>query len=277
MKKIGIVTLNGYRNYGNRLQNYALYTYLNKRNLKVYNIWKYDFKESIVSHIKMLIPTKKYLRFRKFYIFNKFINTKYIFDYKKIKNAFDFFVVGSDQVWNPDFAGDDEFFLNFADDSKKISYAASVGTETIPKDVEDKYICGWKKFKMISVREDAAKRLIHSNTGRNDIFVNIDPTLLLDIYDWNKVLKKPKTKIPNKYILCYFLGDISEKRKEIINCAAKKYGCDVIYLLDRTSKFYNTGPSEFLYLEKNAFLICTDSFHSSVFAILYKLSPFFTV
>ena len=51
---------------------------------------------------------------------------------------------------------------------------------------------------------------------------------------------------------------------------AKENGCEVINVLDKNSPFYQTGPSEFLYLEKNAFLICTDSFHSSVFSILFN-------
>ena len=51
---------------------------------------------------------------------------------------------------------------------------------------------------------------------------------------------------------------------------ARENNCEIINILDKNSPFYQTGPSEFLYLEKNAFLICTDSFHSSVFAILYN-------
>ena len=33
------------------------------------------------------------------------------------------------------------------------------------------------------------------------------------------------------------------------------------------------GPAEFLYLEKNAFLVATDSFHSCVFSIIFS-TPF---
>ena len=63
---------------------------------------------------------------------------------------------------------------------------------------------------------------------------------------------------------------MSEKRKKEIERIAKENNCEIINMLDKNSPFYQTGPSEFLYLEKNAFLICTDSFHSSVFAILYN-------
>ncbi len=40
--------------------------------------------------------------------------------------------------------------------------------------------------------------------------------------------------------------------------------------MDKNDPFYINGPQEFLYLEKHAFLVCTDSFHSSVFALLFN-------
>ena len=78
-----------------------------------------------------------------------------------------------------------------------------------------------------------------------------------------------KTKKP-KYILNYFLGNLSPKRRKEIERVAKENNCEIINILDKNDPLYVSGPSEFLYLEKNAFLICTDSFHSSVFAILYN-------
>lgn len=68
----------------------------------------------------------------------------------------------------------------------------------------------------------------------------------------------------------YFLGELSEKRRKDIERIAKENNCEIINILDRNSPFYQTGPSEFLYLEKNAFMVCTDSFHSCIFAILYN-------
>ena len=73
-----------------------------------------------------------------------------------------------------------------------------------------------------------------------------------------------------KYILNYFLGNLSEKRKKEISRIAKENNCKIINILDKNDNFYSCGPSEFLYLEKNAFLICTDSFHSTVFSILFN-------
>ena len=51
---------------------------------------------------------------------------------------------------------------------------------------------------------------------------------------------------------------------------AKEIAKNAFMFLDEKDPFFTSGPSEFLYLEKNAFLICTDSFHSCVFAIIYN-------
>ena len=97
--------------------------------------------------------------------------------------------------------------------------------------------------------------------------------MLLSAKEWDEVSKKPEQLKTDRYILNYFLGELSEERKKEIQRIADENNCEVINILDKNSPFYETGPSEFLYLEKNAFLICTDSFHSSVFAILYN-KPF---
>lgn len=126
-----------------------------------------------------------------------------------------------------------------------------------------------KDFKAISVREDAGKKIVEELTGRKDVEVLVDPTMLLTVEEWDKVSKKPKQLKTDKYILNYFLGELSKNRKEEIERIARENNCEIINILDKKSPFYQTGPSEFLYLEKNAFLICTDSFHSCVFSIIY--------
>ena len=125
-------------------------------------------------------------------------------------------------------------------------------------------------IKYLSVREDTGKDIIENLTGREDIQVLVDPTMLLTSEEWNKVIKKPKQLKTDKYILNYFLGELSDKRKQEIERIAKENNCEIINILDKNSPFYENGPSEFLYLEKNAFMICTDSFHSCVFAILFN-------
>ena len=83
-------------------------------------------------------------------------------------------------------------------------------------------------------------------------------------------MKRPEQlKADKKYILKYFLGHVSEEKEKEIERFAKENNCDIIDILDKNS-FYATGPSEFVYLIKNAFLVLTDSFHSCVFSIIFN-------
>ena len=106
-----------------------------------------------------------------------------------------------------------------------------------------------------------------------DSQVLIDPTMLIDCKEWEKICIQPKNikKIKcDRYILVYFLGKLSNSRKKEIERVAYENKCKIINILDQKSPFYVSGTSEFLWLEKNAYLICTDSFHSSVFALLFN-------
>ena len=200
----------------------------------------------------------------------KFSN-KYVTPYSNLNNIYDYFITGSDQVWNPTFGRLREVdLLEFTEPKKRISYAASFGISSLPEQYNEKLKNALKDYKAISVREDAGKKIIENVVGRKDVQVLIDPTMLLTAAEWDKVAKKPEQLKTDRYILNYFLGELSEKRKEEIDRIAKENDCEVINILDKNSPFYCTGPSEFLYLEKHAFLVCTDSFHSSVFAILYN-------
>lgn len=164
--------------------------------------------------------------------------------------------------------------LKFTENKKKIAYSASFGINEIPNEFQSCVRNDISKFKALSVRENVGKRIIEDLTLRKDVEVMIDPTMLLDSSDWNKLLRKPaQLKENEKFILCYFLGKLSENRLKEIERIAHSKNCKIINLLDKNCEFYETGPSEFLYLEKYAELICTDSFHSSVFAILFN-KPF---
>ena len=157
-------------------------------------------------------------------------------------------------------------------DDKKISFSASIGVDILSKESLIKIEKNLAKFKAISVREESAKNIIGNCIKRDDIEVLVDPTMVLTSDEWEKVSKKPKQidNIKKKYILNYFLGELSESRKKEIEKIAQEENCHIINILDKEDPFYACGPSEFLWLEKNAFLICTDSFHSCVFSIIFK-------
>ncbi len=269
MKKIvNIYTLNGNFNYGNKLQNYAIVKKMNDYGFKVNTIWfDYSLKRRLINFLKSLFIFKlKYSRHRNFELFTKkYLNRKY-------KNCIaDKYIVGSDQVWNYTLKTFNPIFLKPSDNPKNnISFSASFGVDHI----EDKYIDvfknGFKNFKYISVREKSGKDIIKKLTNRNDINLLLDPTLLLTKEDWNAISKKPKNYNEKKYIFAYFLGGISKKIQSEINKVAKDYDCEIIDIINPKDKYYSCGPSEFIWLLKNAFLILTDSFHACVFSIIYK-------
>ena len=276
MKKIGIITICGNNNYGNRLQNYALIKIVDSMGFESHTIWP---KLNLLRNISIRYKNRNLSQLDSTRI-NNFKNftdsyTKPIFlKYnKKIGNKYEKIIVGSDQIWNLEWQLWLNKFLIKIEKNKIIAYAPSFGVSKI----KDSQIKWYRKIinnvKYLSIREDRGKEIIEELTGRKDAKVLIDPTMLLKSDVWDEVSLRPiqldKYK-DNKYILMYFLGDISQNNRLEIERVAKENNCIIINILDKNSEFYTCGPSEFLYLIKNAFLICTDSFHSSVFSFLYN-------
>lgn len=276
MKKIGIITLNGNTNFGNKLQNYAVQRVFEKKDCKVETIWYYYEPFKIIYGIREIIRVISKKRYRNFCKFDKKIKYSkyYICDgknSKELKKEYDHFFVGSDQVWNVNYnLSLDSYLLAFADPKQRNSISASFGISELPEKFKEKHKIELEKFNSISVREDAGKNIIKNLGVKNNVEVLIDPTMMLTCEDWSEVAIKPSVMPKKKYILNYFLGELPTKIKEEIERVSKEYDCDVINILDKNDPYYNYGPSEFLYLEKNAFLICTDSFHSCVFAMLFN-------
>ena len=280
--KVAIATIIDNDNYGNRLQNYALYHYLKCLNYDVITILNESYSNTkkyfFIRKIKNIRYKGTYsnnlLRKKKFEEFNKYIDfTNRQFSIYSNFDKFDYFVAGSDQIWNPYCGRLRDFdLLAFAPPEKRISYAASIGINNIPENKIPQFKKELLKFNAISVREETAKHIVENITDRKDIKTLIDPTMLLSAEEWDKVSKRPeqldKYNI-KKYILTYFFGNVNSVIQNEIERIALENNCKIIDILDKNNPFYEIGPSEFLYLEKNAFLICTNSFHSCVFAIIY--------
>lgn len=284
-KTVAIITCIGKSNFGNRLQNYALQKVLEDYNFIVETLINTSLLNNVENYEESLKEYKSYQeekekrdyenrhRIAYFEEFDKNVhfNEEMITALNLPNTNYDYYIVGSDQIWNP-YHGKlrDLDLLYCIDPSKRVSYASSIGIDEIPESFKDKTKKEISKFKAISVREDKGKELLEELTGRNDIQVNLDPTMLLTDKEWFKLAKRPKQLKTDKYILNYFLGKLSPEREAEIERIAQENNCEIINILDKEGPFYETGPSEFLYLEQNAFLICTDSFHSSVFALLFN-------
>lgn len=289
MKKVGIITINDFNNYGNRLQNYALQTVIN--NLGMYSeniqnnnipIKKHNEKISIKAFIKKIIAfamrEQHYNKIRKINFQN--FEQKYIKDSKEIifmdnvqndlHKKYDYIVIGSDQVWNYKLSRIPKIdFALFSPRYKNISYAASFGINEISEDKKDIYIKGLNNIKHISVREDKGAEIIKSLIEKA-VPVVLDPTLLIEKEEWRNILIKP-IKVPRrKFILTYFLGRLSKERRKKIKKLSKKYNLEIVELGKIQDKIgYTAGPSEFLWYFDNAEIIFTDSFHACVFSLIF--------
>lgn len=295
---LAIITLNDHKNYGNRLQNYALQTILLADFGDVHTLWDstdynplmLNYHYSIKSVIKYILNWKNQREdLGKYYVrnlvreyniktfSNRNIMICYNFIYDEIIKKYDYFIVGSDQVWNPLFWSftekcSDAYFLQFADERKRIAYAASFGISELPSKYIDTFKRGLDGIPYISVREQAGADIIKRITGR-DVPVLVDPTLLLDAEHWRTLEMQPEWYRGEKYILTYFLGNVPP----IIDNIAKEHSYKIYNLMDKEClDLYVSRVEEFLYLIDNAELVCTDSFHACVFSILFN-TPFVVV
>lgn len=294
MQRAIIITLFDDFNYGNKLQNYAVYMVLQNYNIEAMNLKNnrhLNYERNIIpSYIKFFLSKVKYfLKKRnnygiKFYnrrkenfknFSSKIPTSKEYFNYFRLKKYwnYDYYIVGSDQVWNPYMAFDDLTLLKGFKKGIKIAFSASFGVNELEDNQKERARKLISDFDFITVREDAGKKICEELLPDKEIRVMIDPTMMLTQEEWNSVVKKPKVKYnfdDKKYILVSFLGNVTVELKNQIDTLAKENGLEVIYLYEKNSQWTSCGPAEFLFLEKNASLICTDSFHSAVFGIIFN-------
>lgn len=305
MKKVGILTINDYTNYGNRLQNYAAQEVITSLGFKVVtlvhnrqnqvtvkNSLKYKVNKMInlsntekITLLKSKYNNFRYKRLRQKKIINfkdftnKFITESHFSISKRniqqedIKE-FDYFVTGSDQVWNPTFGfGTGIDFLEFAPLEKRIAYAPSFGISKLPHENMEFFKEQISKMNWLSVREEAGAAIIKELTGRESKVI-VDPTLMLTKAEWLSVSEASPVKPAKKYLLTYFLGGQSKQRyKEITKIATEK-NLKIVNLADLGNmKYYTVNPSEFIDFINSAEIFCTDSFHGVVFSIILE-KPF---
>lgn len=187
-------------------------------------------------------------------------------------------LLGSDQLWHPMNLDMDFFTLTFVPDGvKKAAYAGSFGVSDIPEKMRAAYKKYLDRIEYISCREESGARIVQDLTGRN-VPVVCDPAVLMTAEEWTPMLSD-KVKPEGKYIFCYFLGN-NPPQREYVKALKTKLNCQIVALphiveyVDSDEEYadvllYNVGPSEFMYLIKNAEFVCTDSFHASVFSLQF--------
>ncbi|MFU2362202.1 MAG: polysaccharide pyruvyl transferase family protein [Clostridiales bacterium] len=221
---------------------------------------------------------------------NQFINTyihRRIVNFESLtEGEYDAFIVGSDQVWRPSYNQHlEQAFLNFTENwknVKRIAYAASFGVDnwefTKKQTEECKRLV--QKFDFVSVREDTAVNLCKEHLGIEATHV-LDPTLLLSADDYQKLIDGLKIS-DSPYVFSYLL-DESEEKIDILEDISKRLNLPVrkIKLEKDISKIPMsklkslTYPSiqEWLASFAQADFVVTDSFHGTVFSIIFN-KPF---
>ena len=197
---------------------------------------------------------------------------------------YDAVVVGSDQLWLPSNVMADYYTLNWVPKGvKKIAYATSFGIGSIPTKYKKVYSEYLRRIDYLSARETSGQEIVKELADRDVPLVN-DPALLLDAEGWNEIVSNAPL-IKEKYVFCYFMGNNPEQRG-FVKRLAKDKGLKVVALLHLDQYIasdenyvdlapWHVSPADFVNLVKNASCVCTDSFHGTVFSVIYS-RPFFT-
>jgi len=194
----------------------------------------------------------------------------------------DIYVVGSDQIWNT--FGDPidvainvikAFLLDFGNPSiKRIAYAASFGKETLDENSIQIFSNLLKKFDYISIREESGIEICKKCGIDNAEWVS-DPTMLLEADIYHTLYEDELIRKNNKpYCFFYLLGTEYNFSHQLVYDWAKKKNLEVIYVtgnfqLDKFKKMYMTIP-EWIYLLEHSDYVISNSYHCSVFSLLFK-------
>ena len=302
-KKVAISTLLDVINFGTMLQAYALGRKLESFELDVQIINYWRPANTTMNKVKTFLKDESlgmwpkrfilamgtmvcypYLRKKhRRFVTKKFKMTKAYYSLDELKKnppRADFFVTGSDQVWNSSYNGgiDRVFYLDFTD-KPKISYASSVGMLSYPEEQVQEVKELLSAYKALSVRESQTCDYFKSLGFEHTEHV-LDPTLLLSKEDWMKEVDCRVEK-QEPYLLVYsverFNNDfIFTQAHKIANAKglkmyvvagsypvnAEKYGFDKIYALATTETF--------LRLMIGAEFVVASSFHGTAFALNFN-------
>lgn len=311
--KIAIITLPLIANYGGILQNYALQTVLKRMGHTVETIalpwelqqpwWRKPLAYGKRSIDKFVLHRRKTpVFYEQWYnrtlpilvhdmwnFVEEHIHTRRVENFTDISEGeYDAFVVGSDQIWRPmySYRPITNAYLDFAKDwknTKRVAYAASFGTDQWEySDLQTRQCTALAAlFDGISVREEAAVRLCREHLHCEAVHV-LDPTMLLAAEDYVALLKDKKLEAPRGELLTYVLDETPEKAR-IIEKVANHYQYDTYRANSRFEDW--TAPlterkqppvEQWLKDFQDAKFVITDSFHATVFSILFG-KPFIVI
>ena len=303
--KIALLNLQYDNNYGGNLQRYALMTVLQRMGHDVTHLnlrFKF-YPDSKLKFLKILFwrTYDKFIKRKSISVFqekrqkrdyiqrcettdtfyNKYIQHTPIIETKKdlVKYTdFNMFIVGSDQVWRKDYAQMHDigtYFFDYLKDSPspKVAYGVSIGKNSMELSQAEtsKLTELYQLFKAVSVREQNALKLLRNlHWNKPQARLVLDPTLLLTINDYKKIIQEENTTNPSGNLFCYIL-DLNTTKEKIIKSIAQSKLLTPFYVdLDKR----RCSIPQWLRSFDEASFVITDSYHGVIFSIIFK-KPFF--
>lgn len=254
-------------NFGAVLTAYALNKYLNEdgyyaRNINYYPSFPWIEGEEENPYFDEF--RRKYIPMTEKLLYNNSLEC--------CNDEFSSFIVGSDQVWRPEFINDerDAYFLTFAGvDKKVISYAASFGVDKIEGsefDLQD-YKYRLSLIDYVGVRENSAVQICNEfNVNATQV---CDPVFLLNREHWEVLSETSNCDLENEEIVFYTINEkLEQEMIDLLECYKEKSGDVRIKNIT-----YKLSVEEWLYRIKKCKFFLTDSFHGTCFAIIFN-KPF---
>ena len=289
--RIGIVTQPLEMNYGGILQNWALQQALKSLGHEPVTIDAYErfstphYLFNCLRTAWMRYRGKKWMKYPDRYrgalrseTVGRFIEehidkTRVLWDYKRSvvrRYRMDALIVGSDQVWRQVYGGDhlEDMYLRFAAGLpiRRVAYAASFGIDHWDYTPEQTAACAALAQQMdaVSVREESGVAMCREHLGVDAQWV-LDPTMLLEAEQYEPIIDK-EWNDTEPYLAVYCLT-INPEKEAFFQKLADDRGLKVVYFSSGwTSK---VTVEQWLTMFKNASMVVTDSFHGTVFSILF--------
>jgi hypothetical protein len=195
-------------------------------------------------------------------------------------------IVGSDQVWRGSYTRNyQDYFLSFSENLsvKRLAYAASFGRDSVEYSSKQISKCQklLKKFDKISVREESGIQICKEAFGVHADHI-IDPTMLLQVKDYEKLFQNETDLRKDSGVLLYILDETSKISELIQRVSASleltsySVNCDIGDSTLSYQKRIKPSIASWLKGFSQAQFVITDSYHGTIFSILFN-KPFLTV
>lgn len=306
-KRVGLITFHFAHNYGTVMQAYGLIECLRTLGISANTIdyhpayvvdgGKFKFPLNIKDiRVNLIIAYQKYTKmmknikpdyglstkfdnFQKEYLYIDRVKYDSITALRENPPVFDVYISGSDQIWYPSeqYGVDAAYFLDFGASSiKRVSYASSFGRDFIPEDSHQEIGRLLKNINVISVREKSGVDIVNRLSNSTAYWMP-DPTILLSSYE--KIIVAPSEDRP--YMMSYILRS-GKRIFDIQKFLADRLELKIVAPYNAMRRWKNIGeivypgPKEWLGYIKYSKFVVTNSFHGTVFSVLFN-KPFITI